>query len=153
MRTLKESAILREVEARLARMLPQRTAVLGEAGLRTAVREAAARARSFGLTGDQLLAYAAFEFVFGSDFSRNPRYPWAEAILRESALPPAERMQKLREAGIFFLAAEEEALERGAMQAAEEAEYERAQLQEGNPDDETDQPDEFEQPEDWSADV
>ena len=60
---------------------------------------------------DQLLAYTAFELVFGEEFSRDPKYPWAQRILGKKAMAPADKMQALREAGIFHLAAEAEEAE------------------------------------------
>ena len=72
-----------------------------------------------------MLAYAAFELVFGPDFSRDARYPWAQSILQNRALAPVDKMQLLREAGIFHLASEEEAAEQAEQQRIYAEEEER----------------------------
>lgn len=111
MRVLAEAALFQQVEAKLQRALPHRTSALSKQALSSAVRSAAARARGYGLGDDQLLAYAAFELVFGPEFGRDPDLPWAQRILSDAGLAASAKMQKLREAGIFHLAAQAEEAE------------------------------------------
>ena len=121
MRVLADAALLQQIEAKLQRALPHRTSTLGKQALSTAVRSAATRARGYGLGDDQLLAYAAFELVFGPEFGRDPRLPWAQRILSNAALTATDKMQRLREAGIFHLAAEAEEAEWAEKHAEETA--------------------------------
>jgi hypothetical protein len=111
MRALEEAALSRQVQSKLQRALPHRTSALSKRELRTKVEQSFSHARSFGLGDDQLLAFTAFELVFGGEFSRDSRFPWAQKILNDRSLSPTDKMQSLREAGIFYLAAEAEEAE------------------------------------------
>jgi hypothetical protein len=123
MRALEEAALSQQVQSKLQKTLPHRTSALSKRELRTKVETAFSHARAFGMGDDQLLAFTAFELVFGDEFSRDPRYPWAQKILNDRTLSPATKMQSLREAGIFHLAAEAEEAEWSEQQRAREAAY------------------------------
>jgi hypothetical protein len=127
MRALEQAAVSQQIRSKLQRSLPHRTSLLSRRELRTRVEAAISRARAFGLGDDQLLAYTAFELVFGAGFSRAPEYPWAQRILENNTLAAAAKMQALREAGIFHLAAEAEEAEWMAQQQEKEANYAAAE--------------------------
>lgn len=76
------------------------------------------RARNREFTRDDLLPYLAMEICFGEAFE-DPANEWARQALRG---PSAGRMQRLRRAGIFRLAAR---VERERRQQAAWAEAER----------------------------
>lgn len=119
MRALGEQFLVRQIQTQLEKSLPHRTSVLGKRGLQSAVQGAVTRGRAAGFGDEHLVAYAAIELVFGERFGRDPRYPWAKPILENRELAPAGKMDRLREAAIFQLAAEEEEAERLAGQIDE----------------------------------
>jgi hypothetical protein len=122
MRALTESTLAQQIRSKLERALPHRTSGLSKRELRLQVEAAVSRARAFGFGDDQLLAYAAFEIVFGAGFGGDPRYPWAKRILENKSTSAADRMQALREAGIFHLAAVAEEAEWAEQQEKNESE-------------------------------
>jgi hypothetical protein len=128
MRALSEHALYSQVEAGLERALPSRTSLLGRQDLRTAVQGAVSRARNFGLGEEQMLAYAALELVFGEKFSDDPQYGWAKTILASRELGPADKMQKVKEISIFFLAARAEEEEWAEAQGRREAALEADEI-------------------------
>jgi hypothetical protein len=111
MRALEQAALFQQIQSKLERTLPHRTSTFHKRELRSKIEGALSRGRALGFGDDQLLAYTAFEFVFGEEFSRDPKYPWAQRILGNKTMAPANKMQALREAGIFHLAAEAEEAE------------------------------------------
>jgi hypothetical protein len=72
-------------------------ASLGEASVRAAVLHAVERAESHGFSRDaDVLVYLTLMFVFGRDFDRDPRFPWASKALAEPRKSAAFRMSRLK---------------------------------------------------------
>ncbi len=121
MREMTRELLLDQVIETLEQALPHRTQPLGRGALRSTVQHAMLRGRQFGLGDEQLTGYAAVELVFGAEFYRDSRHSWAAEILNDHSLGAADKMQKLREAAIFHLAAEAEEAEWAQEQARREA--------------------------------
>ena len=121
MREMTRELLSDQIMETLEQTLPHRTQPLGRTALRSSVQHAMFRGRQFGFGDEQLTGYAAVELVFGGEFYRDPRHSWAAEILNAHSLGAADKMQKLREAAIFYLAAEAEEAEWAQEQARREA--------------------------------
>jgi hypothetical protein len=67
---------------------PRHCGILGEDIVRTAIARAWERARGYGLTAKRnVRRYVRLAFLLGTGFDRDPRLPWAGAILIDPALP------------------------------------------------------------------
>jgi hypothetical protein len=93
-----------EIEAMMSKHFPLHCRKLGAARSMDTVREAIARGRALNFDNPQLPAYVALEFGFGTDFSTNPEYPWAQEILQDRSLPSEPRMERLRSSALNYLA-------------------------------------------------
>jgi hypothetical protein len=102
MRVLQEAFLIEWLHAELKKLFPKECAARGPAGLERFVAEGVKRAREREFTRDNLLPYLAMEICFGEAFLEHPENEWARQALRG---PSAGRMQRLRRAGIFRLAA------------------------------------------------
>lgn len=119
MRALREAFLTEWLHAELKKLFPKACAARGPAGLERFVTEGVRRAREREFTRDDLLPYLAMEICFGEAFLEDPANEWARQALRG---PAVRRMQRLRRAGIFRLAAR---VERERRQKAAWAEAER----------------------------
>lgn len=64
---------------------PKLCAVLGEAQVREAVRQAVGRGEGYGFSNrGPLRLYVEMTFLYGSAFDTDPQYPWAREILRRT---------------------------------------------------------------------
>jgi len=119
MRVLQEAFLIEWLHAELKKLFPKECAARGPAGLERFVSGGVKRARDREFTRDDLLPYLAMEICFGEAFLEDPANEWARQALHG---PSAGRMQRLRRAGIFRLAAR---VERERRQQAAWAEAER----------------------------
>ena len=104
MRTLVDASLPREIEIMMQRHFPVHCAALGAEGSIQTVRDAISRGRALHFEDAQLPAYVALEFAFDTSFSTNPKFPWAQAVLRNLTLPSALRMEELRSEALRYLA-------------------------------------------------
>ena len=104
MRVLAEASMPMAIEATMRRLFPRHCVQLGPHGCVQTVRDAIARGKSFGFENAQLPAYVSLEFSFGTDFSTNAEYAWAQELLHDRQAASAPRMQSLRTKAIFYLA-------------------------------------------------
>jgi hypothetical protein len=102
MRVLKDAFLLEWVRAELKRLFPKRCATEGPAGLNRFISEGLSRAHRLEMTRNDLLPYLSMEICFGEAFLDDPANGWARQALEG---PLSGRMQRLRRAGIYRLAA------------------------------------------------
>ena len=104
MRVLAEASFYSCLESEMKTLFPVHCQALG-AGLRNMIRSAADRARSFGFDSREVAGYTALEFAFGPEFTSRTEYAWAARILADPGIPTSrQRMSRLREAAVFYLA-------------------------------------------------
>ena len=128
MRVLEEEFLLQWLHAQVRGLFPKECAALGPGGLGRFVSAGVKRARDCEFTRDDLLPYLSLEICYGEAFLEEE---WARQAMSG---PSAGRMQRLRRAGIFRLAARAERERRQqtawaaarAQQEAERAEEEPA---------------------------
>jgi hypothetical protein len=133
MRVLEEAFLIEWVRAELKKLFPKQCAAKGPAGLRRFISEGQARAHRLELTRNDLLPYLSMEICFGEAFLDDPADGWARQALEG---PLSGRMQRLRRAGIYRLAARVERerrqqaawAEARAQQEAEEEAERQAEL-------------------------
>jgi hypothetical protein len=104
MRILSDASMETAIEAMMRQRFPHHCERLGRRGTIQTIRDATSRGRALGFLDAQLPAYVALEFSFGTDFSENPVYPWAQQILQDRNLASEPRMHRLRTAAMFYLA-------------------------------------------------
>jgi hypothetical protein len=104
-----EQSALKRFEERmlthLRKFLADSVASAGETKAREMIRYGIARSSTYGMIAERdVCLYIDLMFVFGPDFDRDKRLPWASAILRSSALrESSQRMDKLHGAATAFL--------------------------------------------------
>jgi hypothetical protein len=71
--------------------------ILGEEGVRETIRHGVLRAAGYGIVSEHDVAlYLNLMMALGRDFDRDPRLPWARAVLVDTSLPePSRRMARL----------------------------------------------------------
>jgi hypothetical protein len=80
----------------LHKYFPERCAVMGGEAVRHSIRRGVARARSYGIICERDVArFLNHVYFLGPDFDTDPKYPWAQDILRDPAIPPSSKMQRL----------------------------------------------------------
>jgi hypothetical protein len=72
--------------------LPEQTAPFSDNDLRVRIQTGGARARTYGFLSErQIMSFVDTSFLIGPDFDHDRRYPWAQEILLNRALPPNRR--------------------------------------------------------------
>lgn len=86
-------------------LFPEKYEAVGDPAIRQMVRQGYQSARNYGLTGEAGIAiYIGLMFMLGSGFDRDPRYPWAEAILMDVALAdPVKKGEALYRSAMAYL--------------------------------------------------
>jgi hypothetical protein len=82
----------------LHKFFPEECNLLGADGTRQAVRYAVKRAAGYDIVSQRdVCIYTDVMFVFGRDFDKSPKLPWAGQILNDKALKdkPYEKADKL----------------------------------------------------------
>lgn len=96
-----ETVAAKEFEERaiagLRERAPDQCAKLGDAELANLVRYGAERAKSYGIVAEpDVCKYLGVMLQLGSDFDRNPQYPWAARTLNDAGLgDPSARVSRL----------------------------------------------------------
>ena len=84
-------------EALLAHVIecfPDRCAAIGAGALEAHVDDGMRRAEALGLVLEHDIgAYVELTIVFGSDFDRDPRFPWARPLREPGEHDPSARIQ------------------------------------------------------------
>jgi len=109
MKVFEEAALRRfeeEMVGHLRQLAPQHCNAVGEESLRLVVRTGLERAASYGLTNrGPVRFYLDLMIMLGSDFHTDPQYPWAEALLKDSAIPDQmDRAERLYEKAMDYSA-------------------------------------------------
>jgi hypothetical protein len=72
----------REMVGHLQRCFPAECEAMGDDGVRETIRIGIEKARSYGITAArEVCLYIDVMMVFGCDFDRDPKLPWAASIL------------------------------------------------------------------------
>lgn len=106
-----ETVAAKEFEERaiagLRERAPDQCAKLSEADLANLVRYGAERAKSYGIVAEpDVCKYLGIMLQLGSDFDRNPQYPWAARTLNDASLgDPSARISRLAAEALETLAA------------------------------------------------
>lgn len=101
-RVLDEAFLIEWLRAELKKLFPKQCGAKGPAGLNRFVSAGIARAHQLELTRNDLLPYLSMEMCFGEAFLDDRANGWARQALEG---PLSGRMQRLRRAGIYRLAA------------------------------------------------
>jgi hypothetical protein len=104
-----EDAAVPEFEAlmvtHLARFSPLHSVSLGDAGIRTLIRDGVARAAPHGFTARSTVRfYIECMVLLGADFDTDPQYAWARPILADVSVPEVERADRLHDALMAYVA-------------------------------------------------
>lgn len=88
-----EAGLLQEMN----RIFPQKAAYVGEAGLKTLIREGIAEAQKYGFsTVRQMTMIVVLMFAFGHGCTNDPLYPWIARTLQDERITdPAARAERL----------------------------------------------------------
>ena len=86
-------------------LFPEKYEAVGDSAIRQMIRQGYQSARGYGLTGEAGIAtYIGLMFMLGSGFDRDPRYPWAEAILTDAVLSdPVRKGEALYQSAMAYL--------------------------------------------------
>lgn len=78
---------------------------VGDPAIRQLVREAFQAAKEFGLTGEAgMTTYISLAFMLGGGFARDPRFPWAGAVLNDATLTdPKQKGEALHQSAVAHL--------------------------------------------------
>lgn len=109
LKAFEEAALRRfekEMVAHLRQLAPQHCNAVGEEGLYQVVRTGFKRATNYGLTNrGPVRFYLDLMMMLGSDFDTDPQYPWAAALLKDSAIPDQmDRAERLYEKAMDYSA-------------------------------------------------
>ena len=105
MAALADAAELCWLRKEIETLYPAECQTMTVQGVVRFVQESRARAKSFDFSSAELLSYLALELSFGEKFLDDPAQSWAREVLGKStADTAAERMKRLRLAGIYRLA-------------------------------------------------
>jgi hypothetical protein len=93
------------VEAHVRQYFPSKCASMQRGELQKRVREGIAKGRRYGFSRDaDVCRFVDTSIVLGTDFDRDPRFPWAGDILSDSAFKdPSVRLEMLFEAACAYL--------------------------------------------------
>jgi hypothetical protein len=103
------SAAVKEFEnrvvAHLKRCFRHELDSLGEPKVRELVQYGLRRAASYGIrTRRDVCRYIDLMIVFGGDFDKDPRLPWASGVLNDGELQdPTKKLLRLHEAATDYL--------------------------------------------------
>lgn len=109
MNALTQSFRTQWLKTEIERLYPEECAGLGRKGVSRLVADAVRRATGYGFTHHDHLSYLALEMCFGESFIEKQEFAWARTAMQG---PAAGKMQRLRRAAIFHLAALAEREER-----------------------------------------
>ncbi len=94
-------------ETFLDRLLPEvrrRHGVTADAETRAAMAAAIDAAAQYGINTEHDVArFIHLWFALGAEFDTSPRFPWASALLAETRLTPAQRMDRVYAEGARWL--------------------------------------------------
>lgn len=95
----------RDMLSHLAEHFPEQVAALGLVGLQGAIRHGFERATAYGLDSPYAVcAYLDVMFLFGKDFDRDERLPWASAVLTDpSIIDGCARADELTETALEYI--------------------------------------------------
>ncbi len=97
-----------ELAGLVARHWPEEFSAMGMEGARRLAEDAVVKAERYEIRGEAEVArYLNLMLALGRDFDRDPRYPWAGAILRDEAIAPRHKLKKLIRLAAEALAAAE----------------------------------------------
>jgi len=84
---------------------PKKAALLGNGVLEKLIADGSESALRYGIVGERgRMVYLLHMFIIGSGFDRDPQFPWAEAILTDTALSgEGERVDRLHQAAMDHL--------------------------------------------------
>jgi hypothetical protein len=97
---------LRKFEDRMithiGKFFPKEFAALGEAKTRETIQYGIKRAKSYGIVAERdVCKYIDLMVVFGRDFDRDKRLPWARSVLEDPTLRgPSDRTDRLYKAAM-----------------------------------------------------
>lgn len=96
---------IRSVEDNLRRLFPAKYAYVGEDRVRVAITLAIDCAKTYGITSERgATLFTSMRFVLGAGFNQDLLIPWAEAALKDPAIPDQHiRIDKLYSEGVGFL--------------------------------------------------
>ena len=91
--------------AHLQRCFPEHVGKLGEEAARSAIRDGIARAHGYGIVSErQVCIFIDLMFALGERFDRDPKHPWARAILLGfDRKAPATRIDRLYDRALAWL--------------------------------------------------
>jgi len=96
----KIEAFVERVRHHLAKCFPDAYRAIGGGAMAAHIRHGIERATRYGFASQrEIVLYINLMFVFGSDFDKDPDFPWAADILDDNTLPQSQRMEKLYFAG------------------------------------------------------
>jgi hypothetical protein len=86
----------------VGKFFPQQSAALGEATTRETIGYGINRARSYGIVAERdVCKYIDLTVVFGRDFDRDKKLPWARSVLEDRTLRgPSDRTDRLYKAAM-----------------------------------------------------
>lgn len=84
---------------------PEQCNILGEEGIKEAIRYGIDRAASYGIEIERdVCLYIDLMFAFGRDFDKDPELPWSGEILSDEAMPdPTGRINMLHETSLRYV--------------------------------------------------
>ncbi len=103
--TIAEDHLVQDLLRGMARVFPQKTAYVGEAGLRALIDEGIAEASQYRFEGARPRALLVIlRFAFGHGCTDDPLYPWIERTLKdERTVSPEARAERLEEKALTWL--------------------------------------------------
>lgn len=85
-----------QVAANLREIFPAECARLGEAGVHRAIEEGIARGAAHGIVrGGDVAELIALTFILHPEFDTHPDFAWAGEVLRDRALSPGARLDRI----------------------------------------------------------
>ena len=79
--------------AHLTEHYPRTSNLLGEIGLKDAIRRGLAKARRYGIDDEyDALRFLNLMFALGFEFDSDPKYPWARHYLTDSSYGPRAKL-------------------------------------------------------------
>jgi hypothetical protein len=93
----------------IKKFFPKRMEELGEPGTRELIRYGIQRSASYRIRKQpDICKYIGIMVVFGRDFDRDPKLPWASTVLNDRSLPgPSVTVGELHKAAIEFKSRQE----------------------------------------------
>jgi len=86
------------IYAHVTRIWPEQCKRLEETAVRELIRRGIREALDFGIDEEyEVSRYVDLMFILSPDFSTSDRFPWAAAVLKDAAMKPAAKMDRLYE--------------------------------------------------------